>query len=188
MSIPTKKGEEPNNFIGFRGILVVAVIAFAMSTADSYFNSASVLFTNDIYKVLLKNLKDEILVTRIFVLCFGIFAIILSLIETDLISIIVIANSFYYPLVSPPFLLAVFGFRSSTKCILGGMAVGFIVTILWKILPFQFIGSVTQKMIGVLFAMSCNALFVVISHHIFKQQRAENNSREAEMKIIVEKN
>lgn len=56
-------------------------------------------------------------------------AIALSLFETDLLEIVVLANSFYYPIVTPPFLLTSFGFRSSTKSVLTGMTAGLVVTI-----------------------------------------------------------
>jgi Na+/proline symporter/signal transduction histidine kinase len=160
---------ETYSYTGFKGLILVAVIAFAMSTADSRINAASVLFTNDICKVFIKNLKNEMFISRLFAFCLGAGAVLLSLLESDLLSIVVLANSFYYPLVTPPFLLTVFGFRSSAKSVLIGMAVGFIVTIIWQIVPIHF-ENISQKIIGLFVAMLCNAFFLIISHYLLKQK------------------
>ena len=159
---------ENYSYVGLRGLIIVAIIAFAMSTADSYINATSVLFTNDICTSFTKKLKNELFVSRLFSIGLGIGAILLSLIEIDLLNILVLANSFFYPLVLPPFLLTVFGFRSSAKSVLIGMITGLFVSIIWKVLPISFV-HVSQKMLGVLFAMFCNAFFLMSSHYLLKQ-------------------
>jgi Na+/proline symporter/signal transduction histidine kinase len=156
------------SFTGLKGLIIVAIIAFAMSTADSMINSASVLFTHDIYGVLAENRENELFVTKLFACILGFGTIILSLVETDLLGIVIFANSFYFPLVVPPFLLTIFGFRSSGKSVLIGMIIGLIVTILWKLLPSGFL-PVSQNVIGVLFAMLCNTIFLFGSHYILRQ-------------------
>ncbi len=155
------------SYVGLKGLMVVAIIAFAMSTADSRINSAAVLCTNDILKLAVK-LKNEVFVSRIFAFTIGLGAISLSLFETDILGILVLANSFYYPIIAPTFLLTIFGFRSSTKSVLIGMGAGLITIILWKMLPSGFV-TIAQKVIGILVAMLCNAIFLVCSHYILKQ-------------------
>ena len=155
------------SFDGLKGLVIVAVIAFAMSTADSRINAASVLFTNDICKVFAK-IKHEILISRIFSFALGIGAITLSLIETDLLGIVVLANSFYYPIVTPILLFSIFGFRSSSKSVLIGMIAGFFTTLLWKMLPIEF-ANVSQKIVGLFASMLCNAIFLIGSHYLLRQ-------------------
>ncbi len=155
------------SFTGLKGLIIVAIIAFAMSTADSRINSASVLFTNDIYGLFAGEPKREILVSRLFATMLGVIAITFALVETDHLGIVVFANSFYYPLVTPPFILTVMGFRSSPKSVLIGMMAGLFVTISWKFLPIEF-ANVSQKIVGVLLAMLCNALFLLGSHYVMK--------------------
>lgn len=157
------------SYTGLKGLILVAIIAFAMSTADSRINSASVLFTHDIYGLFIKNKKNDILISRLFALFLGVGAILFSLIDTDILGVLLFANSFYYPLVTLPFILTVIGFRSSEKSILIGMGAGFIVTVLWKFLPIEFI-SVSQKIIGIFIAMFFNALFLFGSHYLLKQK------------------
>ncbi|PCJ25499.1 MAG: hypothetical protein COA94_06290, partial [Rickettsiales bacterium] len=154
---------------GLKGFIMVAILAFAMSTADSRINSASVLFTNDIYKLALPNLTNEIFVSRLFAFILGGGSIMLALFETDILGILVLANSFYYPVVTPPFLLTVFGFRSSKKSVLIGMAAGFSTVVIWKLLPVLFT-SMSQKIVGVLFAMFVNAVFLMASHYLLRQK------------------
>lgn len=120
------------SYTGLKGLLIVAVIALSMSTADSRINTASVLFTNDIYKLFKFNFENEIYISRIFSLAMGAGAIFLSLSEKDLLNIVIFSNSFYYPVVTPLFLLTVFGFRSSARSVLIGMIAGFVATIFWK--------------------------------------------------------
>ena len=156
------------SFTGLKGLVIVAIIAFAMSTADSYINSSSVLFTHDIYGLFTRNRVNELFVARVFTCALGFGTIILSLIETDLLGIIVFANSFYFPLVAPPFLLAIFGFRTSTISVLIGMFAGLSVTILWKFLPDGFL-PLSQNIIGFLFAMFCNIVCLIGSHYLLRQ-------------------
>ncbi len=167
------------SYSGLKGLIIVAIIAFAMSTADSRINTASVLFTNDICKVFRIKWNSEIFVSRVFAFALGIGSILLSLFETDLLGIIVFANSFYYPIVTPPFLMTVFGFRSSAKSVLIGIAAGFIVNILWrsgiavtpiwKLLP-QSLASVSKDMVGVLLAMCTNTVCLIASHYLLNQK------------------
>ena len=158
------------SYVGLRGLIIVAIIAFAMSTADSFINSATVLFTNDICTAFTKKLKNELFVSRLFSVGLGIGAILFALIETDLLGIVVLANSFLHPIVTPPLLLTIFGFRSSTKSVLIGMMAGLFVSIIWKVLPISF-AHVSQKMLGILFAMFCNAFFLMASHYLLKQPK-----------------
>jgi Na+/proline symporter/signal transduction histidine kinase len=156
------------SFSGLKGLIIIAIIAFAMSTADSIINASSVLFTHDIYGLFTKDKKNELLVAKIFGCILGFGTIILSLIETDLIRIIIFTGSFYFPLVMPPFILTLFGFRSSAKSVLIAMFAGLVATILWKILPMEWSG-ISQEVAGLLFATLCNTMFLFGSHYIFKQ-------------------
>jgi solute:Na+ symporter, SSS family len=163
------------SYNGLKGFIVVAIAAFVMSTADSDINSSSVLFTHDIYGVFVKNRDNELIVARIFSCLLGVGTIFLSLVETDLLGLIIFSNSFYVPLVGAPFLLAIFGFRSSSLPVLIGMVVGLIATTGWKFLPVNSL-PVAQNVIGVFFAMICNAIFLIGSHYILRQPSSTNSN------------
>ena len=156
------------SFSGLKGLILVAIIAFSMSTSDSKINASAVLFTHDIYGLYTKSTEYNILVARWFSLILGVGSIILSLIKTDLLDMIIFANSFYSPLIGPVFFLTILGFRSSTKSVLIGMSAGFVITILWRFLPANFF-QISQNIIGILIAMLCNTVFLIGSHYLLRQ-------------------
>ena len=157
------------SYSGLKGMIVVTIIALAMSTADSRINAVTVLFTNDICKVLSKKLKHEIFISRLFALILGAGSLVLALIETDILDIILLAHSFYYPLITPIFLLTIFGFRTSSKSVLIALIAASVATILWKILPITFV-NVSQKLVGIFFSMLVNIIFLFGSHYLLKQE------------------
>lgn len=157
------------SFTGLKGLITVAVVAFAMSTADSYINSSATLLTNDVYNLIsLKKNTSDLVVARIVAYFLGIGAIIVSLSEKDILNIIVFTSSFYSPLVAPPLIFTILGFRSSTLSVLIGMISAFIFSAAWKFLP-DGIFVVSQNIIGSFFAMLCNIVFLFGSHYLLKQ-------------------
>ena len=118
---------------GFKGFIGIGIVALAMSTADSYLNSSADLLANDIIKPLNITVKNDAIVARTFCLVSGVFALILALYSSGLLELLMVSNSFYMPVVTVPLLLAIFGFRSSKRTVLGGMAAGFMTVVLWSI-------------------------------------------------------
>ena len=103
-----------NNYTttGITGIAVVAIISMAMSTADSYINSSSVLFSNDFCRPLgVFSKYKELFLSRIFAIILGISSIVLAFTSKDLLKIILLANSFYVPIVTPLLFLTILGFE-----------------------------------------------------------------------------
>jgi len=101
-------------FIGLKGLMVIGVIAMAMSTADSNINIASVLFAHDICAPLSIGRNRELLLSKLFSILLGVIAIALALRGGDLFSIILLANGFYMPVITVPLIVSILGFRSST--------------------------------------------------------------------------
>ncbi len=148
---------------GFKGIFIIGIMAMIMSTADSYINSSAILFAYDFCKSTNIKLTDqkELLLVRIASLLIGISALLLSLVAQNLLDLILSAYSFYMPIVSVPFILAIFGFRSTSKAVLIGMGAGFITVICFKL--FSELDSVMPGMIA-------NIVFLMGSHYILRQQ------------------
>lgn len=172
-------------FIGLKGFIVLAIIAFSMSTADSRINATATLFTNDIYKLLIKSRDNDMLVLRLFAFSLGIVTIALSLIETDLLTMVIFANSFYYPVIVPVFLCTVFGFRSSSKSVLAGMTTGLIFSIVWKKLPSEYL-PFSPEVVGVLLAIASNAIVLIATHYIFRQPGGWVGNKDPE--LVLKKN
>jgi len=149
---------------GLKGLMAVGITAMAMSTADSYLNSAAVLTVHDIIKPFKPDWKESLLVIRLFSLVLGVFALLLALRTTDLLKLMLLSVSFYMPIVTVPLLLAIFGFRSTSKAVLIGMATGLLTVLGWDhYLVHTGVNSVIPGMLA-------NLLFFVGSHYTLQQE------------------
>lgn len=138
---------------GFKGIFLIGILAMAMSTSDSYINSSSVLLINDLLKPIgIKfDSKRELFITRISAIIVGLIALILCAYSNSLLDLILNTYSFYLPIVSVPFLLSVFGFRTTSQNVLLGMFAGFCIVIWFKL--FSETDSLIPGMLANLFCL-----------------------------------
>ncbi|RYE06233.1 MAG: hypothetical protein EOP33_03295 [Rickettsiaceae bacterium] len=148
-------------YSGFKGLIIIGVVALAMSTADSCINASSVLFSNDFCRPLNIGKNKELLLSRIFAFLLGAGGIFLALIGKDLLDIILTANSYYMPIVTTPLMVTILGFRTSTLSIMTGMIAGLITVIAWDILKIE--------VDCIIFATLVNLVFLLGSHYILKQ-------------------
>ncbi|AZL15257.1 sodium:solute symporter family protein [Rickettsiales endosymbiont of Stachyamoeba lipophora] len=166
--------------IGLKGWLAIAgIMAMIMSTADSWINTGSVIFVNDFCKSLNIKIKNELLFIRVFAAFIGTFAVILALSATNLLELLLLQANFYKPIVTIPLLLAILGFRTSTRCVLIGMAAGFLTVIIWKafIQPIITIDSLVPGML-------VNLIFLVISHYLLGESGGWTHTKK---KLLLKK-
>jgi Na+/proline symporter len=155
---------ETYTYPGLKGLILVGTMSMVMSTADSHINAAAVLFANDIAKPLKLVFKPEIITAKVFAFVVGIIALLLALYKVDFLDLVLWAWGFYMPIVTVPLLLAIFGFRSTTRAVLIGMAAGFITVVLWdKLLGNTGINSVIPGMVA-------NLVFFMSSHYILREK------------------
>ncbi|MCC8371759.1 MAG: hypothetical protein LN568_03265 [Rickettsia endosymbiont of Pseudomimeciton antennatum] len=159
---------EHHSYRGLRGFTAIGIMAIIMSTADSYINSSAILFTNDILKLLdfdvikkVRNNLSDLIILRVFAIFVGIFAVFLGFEASSILDLMLVILGFYMPTVSVPFLLAILGFRTSSKAVLMGMFAGFTIAVSFKVLNVQ--------MKAVVPAMAANLLTLMFSHYFFKQ-------------------
>jgi len=156
------------SYPGLRGFILAGIMAMIMSTADSYTNSASVLFVHDLCKPLGIRIKRELFVTRITSAILVLGSIKLAITSAagsfSLLQILIASNIFYMPVVTVPFILAIFGFRSSTKAVLIGMAAGAITVLTWE--QFWQIADIP----GIIPGMAANMVFLFASHYLLRQE------------------
>ncbi|KAM4710703.1 sodium/myo-inositol cotransporter-like [Anableps anableps] len=118
--------------VGFRGLMMAVMIAALMSDLDSIFNSASTIFTLDIYKMLRKDAssKELVITGRLFV----VFMVIVSIGWVPVIIEMQGGQVFYYvqevsdyltPPVAALFLLGVMWRRCNETGAFWGGVVGF---------------------------------------------------------------
>ncbi|XWN35018.1 MAG: sodium:solute symporter family protein [Roseivirga sp.] len=122
-------------YVGLRGLLGIGVIAMAMSTADSYLNTCSVLFANDIVAPLTEQPNNLVSTARIFSLIIGLAALSLTFFgkESNFLTLTLFFGSLYIPVYVVPLLVAILGFRSTPRAVLIGMATGCITVVVWSI-------------------------------------------------------
>jgi len=150
---------------GLIGLILAGITAMVMSTADSYVNSSAVLFVHDFCKPIGIKMKNELFVTRIASFLLGIISIVIALTVGDTLGgSVILANMLYMPIVTVPFILAIFGFRSSSKSVLISMSAGALTVIIWeKFLPTEYIPGIIPGMIA-------NLTLLFTSHYILKQE------------------
>ncbi|WP_371218476.1 ATP-binding protein [Orientia tsutsugamushi] len=120
---------------GFKGLVVIGISAMLMSTADSYINSASIIFVNDLCKPLglfQTNAKLEFKAVRIFAIFIGVLGLYIALLQKNLLDIILFGASFYTPIVGIPLMFTILGFRTTTRVIVSGMIAGVSTTFIWN--------------------------------------------------------
>ncbi|XP_034405836.1 sodium/myo-inositol cotransporter-like [Cyclopterus lumpus] len=119
--------------VGLRGLMMAVVIAALMSDLDSIFNSASTIFTLDIYKMLRKRAssRELVMVGRLFV----VFMVIASIAWVPVVIEMQGGQMFYYiqevtdyltPPIAATFLLAVLWRRCNETGAFWGGLVGFV--------------------------------------------------------------
>jgi Na+/proline symporter len=125
--------EQCNTFPLLKAILALGIISMAMSTADSFLNIGAVLIANDFYFFRNYHDKEKLDNARYCVIILGILSITLALLKEDLLSIVLFANSFYMPIVTPILLALLFGFKTTERCGLFTMFVIFLGIVIYKI-------------------------------------------------------
>ncbi len=154
------------NFIdGLKGLLLSGIMAMILSTIDSYINSTAVIIVNDFCKPLeIKLLNNQLPFTRIVSLIIGILSVIIAIVNNGTsMELFLLASSFYMPVVTVPFIMALFGFRSSGKSVILGMVAGLSTVLVWDyILQIKIANSIP-------FAMLSNLLVLMSGHYLFRQ-------------------
>lgn len=149
--------------IGIKGLLLTGLIAMIMSTVDSYINSTAVLIVHDFCNPLSNFIKKELFATRIASAILGIVSVIFSLKEGNFLDLMVFSYSFWMPVVTVPFIMAICGFRSSEKSVLLGMTAGISTVFIWDYLvKITIINSIP-------IAMLANLIILMGSHYLLKQ-------------------
>lgn len=152
-----------SNIIGLKGIILVGIMAMIMSTVDSYINSTSVIVVHDFLKPLkLKIATNELLSARIVSFLIGIVAIVLSLRDNSLLGLLIISYSFYMPIVTVPFTMAICGFRTSPKSVILGMIAGLTTVLAWDYYEIKIVESVIPGMFA-------NLVILLSSHYLLNQ-------------------
>lgn len=124
------------------GILISAIVAASMSTADSQLLSSSSAFASDIYKTVINKKatdKEMLVVGRIAVVAVTVIASVLALLVyyfdlTGIMGLVSAAWSIFGAAFGPVILLALYWKRFNYKGACAGIIAGFVISVLWMVL------------------------------------------------------
>ncbi|MBX9890614.1 MAG: HD domain-containing protein [Amoebophilaceae bacterium] len=157
---------QSNCFPGIQGLLVSAVIALLMSTADSYLHAGSILFAHDLWPFLTKTKKKSSLtVVRIASICIGIASLLMALYTTSIVELIRKTVHIYVPAVVMPIMLTFLGFRPRSATVLCSMGISSMLTG-YRI----FIQGKSIKHADTLQALMYSLLLLLFIHYLLPNQ------------------
>ena len=151
---------------GLKGIFVVGIMAMVMSTADSYINSSAVLLSYDFSRSIGIELTEQkqLRLARFCSLFVGMAALSVSLFAENLLGLLLSVYSFYMPIVTVPFTLAIFGFRSTSKALLISMVAGFFTVVYFELFSDKY--HIISGIPGTLVSF----VFLIGSHYILGEK------------------
>ena len=102
-------------FPGIKGIAIAGVLALIMSTADSLLHAASVLFSRNIAKPLIKKDIDEVKWARLITIVLGIASVFIAIHSKSIFSLIVIVSTCIGSTLGPPLLFSLCRLKSDVR-------------------------------------------------------------------------
>lgn len=152
----------------FKGMVCISLLAMAMSTADSKLNACAVMISHDMLHSIRsaknKPYRYQLRLATCTSLIIGLFSMILTLYCDDLLSLIKLSLDFSLPIATAPFVLAVFGFRGTSRTALIGICTGVVSILVWN----KWIEPQTD-INGSFICMLANGLAMMLAHYFLKQ-------------------
>ncbi len=122
----------------FAGIVLAALVAAVMSSADSCLNCGSTIVMEDLYRRYLRpDASDAALlrVARLATLVFGVAAAVFAWLVPNIVALLVFVYEFWAPGMIVPFLVGVFWYREDrVLAVLVSMIAGMGTTVVWLLL------------------------------------------------------
>lgn len=121
----------------YKGCVVISILAMTMSTADSCLHTAAIMVSHDIMEgirgVKTVSAVHKLRLAQCTTLVTGLLAMTVTVDHPDLFELSTFVFSylmpFFYIAIVPPFILAIFGFRGTTRTALMGMTMGVLVSL-----------------------------------------------------------
>ncbi len=170
----------PNNAMSFvivsvmppvlKGLVFSGVIAIVMSSADSYLNSASIAFVNDVLRPLKRKEMDDatlLFIAKLVTLMVGLLSIVFAISIESILDILIYAYNYWAPIILAPLVAAIYGVRRGTLAFVAGALAGVVMTIVWQSVlatPLDFPGLVVGVLANLIVFAS------VFSSRIYMQE------------------
>ena len=149
-----------------------------------YLNSAAILLTNDVLKPIGYKFsqKQELLISKICCIILGCTAFFMAFKTASLLELTYLVWGSYMPIITVPLILAIIGFRLTSRSVLIGMIAGFFTIVIFQVL------SIEMK--SVIPAMLANLLFSTASHYflkksegnIFREKKSDQSNNKQQLK------
>ena len=152
--------------VGARGLVMASMVSVILSAADGFLNGAAVGLVCDTIKTLRPNLseKAELLWLRAVNLITGAAAVAAALALPGIFNILILAYSFWSPLILVPLAAALLGVKSSGRAFRYALAAGLFGTTVWNYLLGKPLG-----IDGAVPGLLCN--FSVFAYYTARYQR-----------------
>ncbi|WP_223245920.1 sodium:solute symporter family protein [Cardinium endosymbiont of Sogatella furcifera] len=153
----------------FNGFIAISLLAMTMSTADSHINNSAIIASYDILeKIIPRKLHpiNHLKLVKWSSLIIGLLAMVLTFFCNSLLTLLKYSLNFSIPITVAPFVLAVFGFRGTSRTALIGMATGVLTILAWNKWVEPYIG-----IDGSFISMLANGLAMMAAHYFLKQPK-----------------
>jgi solute:Na+ symporter, SSS family len=117
-----------------KGLVIAAVISIVMSSADSFLNSASIAFINDVVQPLRSEplaARPSLLLAKAVTFTVGVLSIVFTLAIESILDILIYAYTYWAPVVLVPLIAAIYGYRKGVSGFLAGGLAGICVALIW---------------------------------------------------------
>jgi SSS family solute:Na+ symporter len=125
---------------GVGGFFISAILAVAMSTADSWLNVSSSVIAHDIVKKIKPKItkKQELIIARLSTILLAVFAIYFSLLSKEVIEKLWFVRNFWHSIILVPLLAGILGIKARKKSFIFSMIAGIAFTIVGKSIQGKF--------------------------------------------------
>jgi solute:Na+ symporter, SSS family len=147
--------------IGIKGLVVAGLIAAIMSTADSFLNSASVMFAHNIVRPLLPKIseKTELQAAKFGTILLSIVSFILAYSFTSIVQLIWIYENCWPPFIIAPLVAGFFRFYTTEKSFIVSLLFAASFLILSRYVSGQF--NIFTAVMG----MTGSAIGLIVGHY-----------------------
>lgn len=120
--------------IGARGLVMAAMISIMLSAADGFLNGAAISLVQDVLLPLRPDISDrrQLALLRLTNLLTGAAAVTVALLVPNVFHILLLAYSFWSPLIVVPLAAALLGVQTDRRSFCFAVVAGLLTTVLWE--------------------------------------------------------